>query len=191
MLPKLAFRSVFASTLPVREPVRVRVGMHCRNAYLICRAATPPHTAHMCDWGFVSDCDFVGHLSNELHGCPCGYAGDTEKECTCSSTMIARYQKRLSGPLLDRIDIHAEVPRVPFQKLSDERREESSAAIRGRAAAARGRQGKRFAGSKLSCNTDMGPAQIKEYCHIDDAARSLLRARCGRYSSQGVPITAR
>jgi predicted ATPase with chaperone activity len=69
-------------------------------------------------------------LVGAMNPCPCGYFGDTEKECTCSGTMIARYQKRLSGPLLDRIDIHVEVPRVPFQKLSDERRGESLAAIR-------------------------------------------------------------
>lgn len=88
--------------------------------------------------------------------------------------MIARYQKRLSGPLLDRIDIHVEVPRVPFQKLSDDRRGESSAAIRARVEAARARQGKRFAGTRLSCNADMGPTQIKEFCPADETARQLL-----------------
>src|SRR5512137_613206 len=97
-------------------------------------------------------------------------------ECTCSGTMIARYQKRLSGLLLDRIDIHVEVPRVPFQKLSDERRGESSAAIRARVEAARARQSKRFAGTKLSCNADMGPTHIREYCQIDETARQLLGA---------------
>ena len=71
--------------------------------------------------------------------CPCGYFGDPEHGCTCSPMLISRYQKRLSGPLLDRIDIHVEVPRVPFQKLSDERRGEPSAAIRARVEAARGR----------------------------------------------------
>jgi hypothetical protein len=55
----------------------------------------------------------VGYLSKKLHGCPCGYAGDPEQECTCGPSLISRYQKRLSGPLLDRIDIHVEVPRVP------------------------------------------------------------------------------
>ena len=88
--------------------------------------------------------------------------------------MIARYQKRLSGPLLDRIDIHVEVPRVPFQKLSDERRGEPSATIRARVEAARSRQTRRFAGTKLTCNADMGPTQIKEFCAIDDTARQLL-----------------
>jgi magnesium chelatase family protein len=88
--------------------------------------------------------------------------------------LVSRYQKRLSGPLLDRIDIHVEVPRVPFQKLSDERRGEPSAAIRARVEAARDRQTKRFAGSKLTCNTDMGPTQVRDYCQIDETARQLL-----------------
>jgi len=66
-------------------------------------------------------------LVGAMNPCPCGYYGDSERECTCSMTLVSRYQKRLSGPLLDRIDIHVEVPRVPFQKLSDERRGETSA----------------------------------------------------------------
>jgi magnesium chelatase family protein len=82
-----------------------------------------------------------------MNPCPCGYPGDPEKECTCSPTLISRYQKRLSGPLLDRIDIHIEVPRVPFQKLSDDRRGEPSAAIRARVEGARARQTARFSGA--------------------------------------------
>src|SRR3982750_1270120 len=70
------------------------------------------------------------HRSCYLHGCPCGYNGDPVKECTCSSTMISRYQKKISGPLLDRIDIHVEVPRVEYEKLSDKRLGEPSSAIR-------------------------------------------------------------
>ncbi len=76
--------------------------------------------------------------------CPCGYFGDPEHACSCSPSVVSKYQKRLSGPLLDRIDIHVEVPRVPFQKLSDERRGESSARIRERVEAARARQTARF-----------------------------------------------
>jgi magnesium chelatase family protein len=118
-----------------------------------------------------------------MNPCPCGYAGDPEHECTCSPTLISRYQKRLSGPLLDRIDIHAEVPRVPFQKLSDERRGESSAAIRSRVEAGRARQTVRFgAGAKvgarpapmLTCNADMGPTQVRDYCPVDETSRQLL-----------------
>jgi magnesium chelatase family protein len=113
--------------------------------------------------------------------CPCGYHGDSERECTCSPTLVSRYQKRLSGPLLDRIDIHVEVPRVPFQKLSDERRGEPSAAIRARVEAARARQTARFASGSaradataLTCNADMGPTQVRDYCQVDETSRQLL-----------------
>jgi magnesium chelatase family protein len=81
-----------------------------------------------------------------------------------------------SGPLLDRIDIHIEVPRVEYEKLSDERLGEPSAAIQARVEAARECQRRRFAGAALLTNADMGPAEVREYCLVDDAGRSLLRA---------------
>jgi magnesium chelatase family protein len=122
-----------------------------------------------------------------MNPCPCGYAGDPEKECTCSPTLISRYQKRLSGPLLDRIDIHIEVPRVPFQKLSDDRRGEPSAAIRARVEGARARQTARFAKGgvsgrrgevtsplPLTTNADMGPTEVRDHCAVDEAGRQLL-----------------
>ena len=114
--------------------------------------------------------------------CPCGYFGDPEHTCSCSPMVISRYQKRLSGPLLDRIDIHVEVPRVPFQKLSDERRGEPSAAIRARVEAARARQAARFAtlkdsqGANLTTNADMGPTQVRDHCPVDETGRQLLGA---------------
>jgi len=92
-------------------------------------------------------------------------------------SIISRYQKRISGPLLDRIDIHVDVPRVEYEKLSDDRLGEPSAAIRARVEAARQRQRQRFAASeRLLCNADMGPAEVREYCPLDDAGRGLLRA---------------
>jgi len=108
--------------------------------------------------------------------CPCGYYNDPVKECTCSSAMVTRYQKRISGPLLDRIDIHVEVPRVEYEKLSDDRLGEPSAAIRGRVAAARERQLRRFQGTKLTCNADMGPVEVRDFCQVDPAGKSLLKA---------------
>ena len=90
--------------------------------------------------------------------------------------MVSRYQKRISGPLLDRIDIHVEVPRVEYDKLADDRLGEPSAAIRGRVEAARAIQRQRFAGTTLACNADMGPAEVREFCRLDDAGKSLLRA---------------
>jgi len=90
--------------------------------------------------------------------------------------MVSRYQKRISGPLLDRIDIHIEVPRVEYEKLSDDRLGEPSAAIRKRVEAARGRQAARFAGTRMLANADMGPGEVRDYCRLDDAGKSLLKA---------------
>jgi len=111
-----------------------------------------------------------------MNPCPCGYYGDPVKECTCSLSMVSRYQKRISGPLLDRIDIHIEVPRVDYEKLSSDRLGEPSAAIRARVEAARDIQRRRFEGTTLACNADMGPAEVRQYCEVDQAGKSLLRA---------------
>lgn len=110
-----------------------------------------------------------------MNPCPCGYYGDTSRHCTCSNTTITRYQKRISGPLLDRIDIHIEVPRVEYDKLSDERLGEPSADIQARVEAARQRQRDRFADTDLACNADMGVAEVRQYCQLDDTGRSLMR----------------
>ncbi|HNS52628.1 MAG TPA: YifB family Mg chelatase-like AAA ATPase [Anaerolineae bacterium] len=118
--------------------------------------------------------------------CPCGYYGDPVKECTCTQAMVTRYQKRISGPLLDRIDIHIEVPRVEYERLSDDRLGEPSAAIRARVEGARERQSRRFAGTGLLTNADMGPAEVREYCPLDEAGRALLRA-----AMQQLQMTAR
>lgn len=111
-----------------------------------------------------------------MNPCPCGYFGDPVKECTCSLSMVSRYQKRISGPLLDRIDIHIEIPRVEYEKLTDDRLGEKSEDIRARVEKAREMQRRRFAGTSLICNADMGPAEVREYCQVDDAGRSLLKA---------------
>ena len=118
--------------------------------------------------------------------CPCGHYGDPTRDCTCSMSAITRYQKRISGPLLDRIDIHVEVPRVEYDKLTDERAGEPSAAIQARVEAARERQRERLAGSDLACNADMGPAEIEKYCRLDDAGKQLMRS-----AMQQLAITAR
>lgn len=115
-------------------------------------------------------------LVGAMNPCPCGYYGDPVRECTCSMSTISRYQKRISGPLLDRIDIHVEVPRVDYEKLSDDRRGEPSAVIRQRVQAARERQQQRFAGTPLACNADMGPGEVREFCKIDDSGKSLMKS---------------
>jgi magnesium chelatase family protein len=110
-----------------------------------------------------------------MNPCPCGYYGDSVKPCTCSSTTVTRYQKRISGPLLDRIDIHIQVPRVDYEKLSDNRLGESSAVIRARVENARQRQRARFKVGNLACNADMHPAEVRQYCQLDDTGRSLMK----------------
>jgi magnesium chelatase family protein len=111
-----------------------------------------------------------------MERCPCGFLGDPVKECTCSSSAIARYQKRLSGPLLDRIDIHLAVPRIEYEKLADDRLGEPSAAVRARVEAARAIQAARFAGTAVVTNAEMGPAQVREWCALDAAGEGLMRA---------------
>jgi len=111
-----------------------------------------------------------------MNPCPCGYLGDPVRECTCSQQTIIRYQKRISGPLLDRIDIHLEVPRVDYEKLSDARTGEPSAAIRVRVEAALRVQSARLAGTPLRTNADMGAREVQTYCALDVASESLMKA---------------
>jgi magnesium chelatase family protein len=120
-----------------------------------------------------------------MNPCPCGYYGDTVKPCTCSSSSITKYQKRISGPLLDRIDIHIEVPRVEYEKLSDQRLGEPSESIRARIEAARQIQRQRFAtpdggpvakSNAITCNADMRVAEIRKYCVLDETSRSLIKS---------------
>ncbi len=90
--------------------------------------------------------------------------------------MIARYQKRISGSLLDRIDIHITVPRVEFEKLAGDRLGEPSSVIRKRVERAREIQRERFKNTNLQVNADMGPAEVRQFCELDDAGRQLMRA---------------
>ena len=110
-----------------------------------------------------------------MNPCPCGYYGDNLKPCTCSSSAVTNYQKRISGPLMDRIDIHMHVPRVNYQKLSSKRQGESSKDIRFRVEKARQRQLARFNGSGLVNNAEMNPAQIRKYCQLDEPSQALIR----------------
>jgi magnesium chelatase family protein len=110
-----------------------------------------------------------------MNPCPCGYFGDVTRECTCSPGTVTRYQKRISGPLLDRIDIHVEVPRVEFEKLTDERLGEPSEAVRLRVEEARQRQRERLQGTSLACNADMGTGEVRRFCPLDEPGRVLVR----------------
>jgi magnesium chelatase family protein len=115
-------------------------------------------------------------LVASMNPCPCGFYGDPVKECSCSASAIARYQKRISGPLLDRIDIHIEVPRVDYEKLADKRQVENSTTIRKRVQAARERQLRRFGEKPMTCNAEMGPAEVRDYCEVEASAEKLLKA---------------
>ncbi|MEW6448421.1 MAG: YifB family Mg chelatase-like AAA ATPase [Bacillota bacterium] len=108
--------------------------------------------------------------------CPCGYYGDQEKECTCSPQQVQRYRTRLSGPLLDRIDIDITLPRVEFQELAGEAAGESSAAVRRRVETARAIQRERFKKSKVRCNAVMSSAQVKRFCSLTGEASRMLQA---------------
>lgn len=108
--------------------------------------------------------------------CPCGYYGDPQRECTCSSATVTRYRQRISGPLADRIDIHIEVPRIDYDKLTEDRRGELSSVIRERVQSARERQFKRFERTQLKANADMGVKQITQYCVVDKESEALMRS---------------
>lgn len=108
--------------------------------------------------------------------CPCGYFSDPEKPCTCSPIQISKYQKKISGPLLDRIDLHVEVPRLKFQKLiADTSQNESSIKIRERVETARECQRQRFHDLGIQTNAEMKPKEIKEFCPVSDQTLDLLR----------------
>ncbi|MCD6474625.1 MAG: YifB family Mg chelatase-like AAA ATPase [Anaerolineaceae bacterium] len=111
-----------------------------------------------------------------MNPCPCGYAGDPVKHCSCSSSTITRYQKRISGPLLDRIDIQIRVPRVEYKQLSEKRSGESSKTIRARVEAARQIQSERFKDTDVRANADMGPADVSKYCPLTPDGEKIMRA---------------
>lgn len=111
-----------------------------------------------------------------MNPCPCGYYNHPDKECVCPSGMVQKYLNRISGPLLDRIDIHIEIVPVPFDKLSDTHTPESSSVIRERVIRAREIQRKRFANTNgVYCNAQMSSAQLKEYAVLDQASSNLLK----------------
>jgi magnesium chelatase family protein len=106
--------------------------------------------------------------------CPCGFYGDPQKDCTCSTLQIQRYRAKISGPLLDRIDIQVEVPAVRYKELAEQSAGETSAAIRARVDCARGVQLERFRGRPIFCNAQMGSRDLRRFCRTDAAADKLL-----------------
>lgn len=115
-------------------------------------------------------------LAAAMNPCPCGFYTDPVKECTCTSIQIQKYMAKISGPLLDRIDIHIEVPAVKYKELSSKSTGEKSEQIRQRVIAAREIQQKRFANKKnIHSNADMGSKEIKEFCQLDSSGEELLK----------------
>ena len=114
-------------------------------------------------------------LAAAMNPCPCGWLGSPSRRCRCSHHQIANYLNRISGPLLDRIDIHLEVPAVRYKELTDERRGEPSALIRERVNRAREVQRRRFAGRNIYCNAQMTTREVERWCRPDDEGENLIR----------------
>jgi magnesium chelatase family protein len=118
--------------------------------------------------------------------CPCGYLGDDRRECSCTPLAVQRYRSRLSGPLLDRIDLQVTVPAVPWRELSADRCGEASDVVAARVAGARRRQTERFDGCGLTCNGEMGPGAIRRWARADSDGKRLLE-----HASRGLGLSAR
>ncbi len=115
-------------------------------------------------------------LASAMNPCPCGYYTDPNKECTCNTGMIQKYMSKISGPLLDRIDIHIEVPAIKYKDLSSTEKGEKSSEVRKRVVSARQKQIKRFENvNYIFNNADMGSKEIREYCKLEDAGANLLK----------------
>ncbi|HXH21614.1 MAG TPA: ATP-binding protein, partial [Dehalococcoidia bacterium] len=119
-----------------------------------------------------------------MNPCRCGNYGDPVKQCVCSESTVSRYQRRISGPLLDRIDIFVEVPRIDYEKLSSLAPAEPSVAVRERVDRARTLQNQRFEAAATQCNAEMTPAEVRDFCQtrLDEGARSLLKLATSQLS---------
>jgi len=115
-------------------------------------------------------------LVGAMNPCPCGYYGDPFRRCTCPPSIVSRYQRRISGPFIDRVDIFVEVPHIDYEKLTDDRLGETSAKVQERVTEARERQLARYQGLKITCNAEMTATEIREHCKVDDTAQGLLQS---------------
>ena len=120
-----------------------------------------------------------------MNPCRCGWYGHPSGRCTCSESQVESYMRRISGPLLDRIDMHIEVPSVEYEAMRRKEKPETSAQVRARVNAARDIQKRRFAGTAVSCNAYMTPAMIGEYCLLDQAGERLMKGAFDRLGLTG------
>lgn len=120
-----------------------------------------------------------------MNPCRCGWYGHPSGRCTCSEAQVENYMRRISGPLLDRIDMHIEVPSVEYESMRRKEAPESSAVVRARVNAAREIQKRRFAGTSVSCNAYMTPAMISQYCALDESGEQLMKNAFDRLGLTG------
>jgi len=116
-----------------------------------------------------------------MNPCPCGFHTDPTRQCTCNAGLVARYLKRVSGPLLDRIDVHIEVPRLKPDEIMDKRNGEPSTAIRDRVMRARALQSERFATIPIHCNAQMNSKMLRKFCNLPEDVEALLRAAIDQF----------
>ena len=119
-------------------------------------------------------------LAAAMNPCPCGFFNDPSRECTCTPPQIQRYVSKISGPLLDRIDIHIDMPAVKYRELREDASGETSDQIRARVIAARSRQLRRYQGEKIYCNAQLSPRQIRKCCNISADSERLLESAMTR-----------
>lgn len=116
-----------------------------------------------------------------MNPCPCGFLNDQTRSCICTPYQVSKYRRKLSGPLLDRIDLHVNVPRVEYEKLSQDDQTESSSQIRERVSIAREIQATRFASYNYKTNSEMRLKHIREFCALDEDAEKIIKAAMVRY----------
>jgi len=121
-------------------------------------------------------------ICGSMNPCSCGWYGDSQRDCRCTGMQIRSYMSRISGPLLDRIDIHIEVPRVPYRDLRDRRPGSASCEMRAQVAAARERQLARFGGDRISTNARMTNRHITKHCQLDADTESLLEMAMAKHA---------
>ncbi len=129
-------------------------------------------TIHRSNITSTFPCKFM--LVASMNPCPCGYYGSRKKECTCKPEQIKKYISRVSGPLLDRIDLHIEVNAVPYQQLGERKKEESSEIIRNRVNKARKIQRERYQNEHIYANADLTPPLIEKFCKLDEKSKKIL-----------------
>ena len=120
-----------------------------------------------------------------MNPCRCGWYGHPSGRCRCSAQQVEQYMRRISGPLLDRIDMHIEVPSVEYEAMRRKEQPEASAVIRKRVNAAREVQKRRFGGTSVNCNAYMTPAMIGQYCQLDEAGEKLMQGAFDRLGLTG------